>query len=240
MDKTNKLKLFIGIFYIILVSSFLIFIFSNFSYEEIASYKFIQLNREYLVGLKASNLFILGTIFFLLTVLWVFLLGFGSPIGLLAGFIFGKYLGTFIAVLGCTLGATFLYVFGSYFLKDIIKNKFLKKFYNLEEKFKRNELGFFIFYRFIGGIPFAIANLIPLLFNVSVKNFFIGTFIGIFPSIFIIVNIGSGLEKLIRQNQEAPTLLELLLHPEIYTPIFGFFILIIITFLAKKIFFKKF
>ena len=122
MDKTNKLKLFIGIFYIILVSSFLIFIFSNFSYEEIASYKFIQLNREYLVGLKTSNLFILGTIFFLLTVLWVFLLGFGSPIGLLAGFIFGKYLGTFIAVLGCTLGATFLYVFGSYFLKDIIKH----------------------------------------------------------------------------------------------------------------------
>ena len=232
MDKTNKLKLFIGIFYIILVSSFLIFIFSNFSYEEIASYKFIQLNREYLVGLKASNLFILGTIFFLLTVLWVFLLGFGSPIGLLAGFIFGKYLGTFIAVLGCTLGATFLYVFGSYFLKDIIKNKFLKKFYNLEEKFKRNELGFVI--------PFAIANLIPLLFNVSVKNFFIGTFIGIFPSLFIIVNIGSGLEKLIRQNQEAPTLLELLLYPEIYMPIFGFFILIIITFLAKKIFFKKF
>lgn len=240
MKKTNKLKLFIGIFYIILVSSFLIFIFSKFSYEEIASYKFIQLNREYLVNVRTSNLFLLGLLFIFLTIFWVFLLGFGSPIGLLAGFVFGKFLGTFLAVLGCTLGATFLYIFAGYFFKESIKENFLNKFYNLEQKFKKNELGFFIFYRFIGAIPFSISNLIPLLFNVKIKNFFFGTFIGIFPSLFIIVNIGSGLEKIIRENEEAPKILELLLSSEIYTPIISFFILIILAFLAKKFFYNRF
>ena len=36
--------------------------------------------------------------------------GFGLPVALLAGFIFGKWLGTFILVIGMTIGATILYM----------------------------------------------------------------------------------------------------------------------------------
>ena len=50
---------------------------------------------------------------------WVFLLGFGTPVALLGGFIFGKWFGTLIVALGLTLGATFLYIFGNFFLKKI-------------------------------------------------------------------------------------------------------------------------
>ena len=240
MEKTKKIKIFVGLLYLFAVCTFLYFLFSKFSFQEITSYEFIKNNRDFFFELKNSNLFMLSLIFLVFTIFWVLMAGFGSPVALLGGFIFGKWLGTLIIVLGLSIGATCLYIFGNYFLKEIIKEKFLTKFQKLDKKFKKSEFTYLLVYRFIGGIPFAIANLIPLLFNVSIKNFFIGTVIGILPSIFIIVNIGSGLEKLIRQNQEAPTLLELLLHPEIYIPIFGFFILIIITFLAKKIFFKKF
>ena len=129
MEKTNKIKLFIGLSYLTLVIIFLVLFFSKFSIEEITSYEFIKENRLYFLELKNSNLFLVSLTFLFLTILWVFpFLGFGSPIALLGGFIFGKWVGTIIVVLGLSIGATFLYVFGNYFLKEVIRNKFLNRF----------------------------------------------------------------------------------------------------------------
>ena len=77
--------------------------------------------------------------------MWVFpFLGFGSPIALLGGFVFGKWVGTAVVVLGLSIGATFLYIFGNYFLKDLIREKFLNKFINLEIKFKKSEFNYLL------------------------------------------------------------------------------------------------
>ena len=46
----------------------------------------------------------------------------------------------------------FIY-FCNYFLKDLIREKFLDKFKNLEIKFKKSEFNYLLIYRFIGGIP---------------------------------------------------------------------------------------
>ena len=70
------------------------------------------------------------------------------------------------------MGATILYIFGNYFLKEIIKEKFINKFKNLEIKFKKSEFIYLLVYRFIGGIPFVLSNVLPCIFNVKVKNFF--------------------------------------------------------------------
>ena len=122
MEKTKKIKIFIGLSYLILVSIFLFLFFSKFSIQEITSYNFIKENRSYFVELKNSNLFFISTIFLIFTILWVFpFLGFGSPIALIGGFIFGKWLGTILVVLGLSIGATFLYLFGNFFLKDLIR-----------------------------------------------------------------------------------------------------------------------
>ena len=95
---------------------------------------------------------------------------------------------------------------------------------------------FFILYRFIGGIPFQIANLLPVLFNVSIKNYLIGTFLGILPALFVMVSLGSGIENIINQNELAPSMLDMLSSSEIYIPILGFvFLLIIVLFIKKKI-----
>ena len=239
MEKSKKLKIFIGLFYLIVFSSFLIFFFSKFSFEEVTSYKFIQLNRDYFFSLKESNLIITSVVFFILTIFWIFLLGFASPVALIGGFIFGKWLGTLIVVAGLSVGATFLYIFGNYYLKDLIKEKFFHKFQDLESKFKRNEFIFFLLYRFIGGIPFQIANLLPILFNISVRNYLIGTFLGMMPPLFIIVSLGSGIEKIINQNEKAPLIKDLIFSFEIYGPILGFVFLVLITTIIKKIFFKK-
>ena len=166
------------------------------------------------------------------------LLGFGSPIFLVGGFIFGKWLGTFLVVFGLSTGATLLYIFSNYFLKDLIAQKFSNKFSNLNEKFKKNEFLFFLIYRFVGGIPFFISNILPTLFNVRVKNFFFGSVIGMTPQLFVGVSLGAGLNKILEDNKNPPSLLELILTPDIYLPISGLIMLLILAYLFRKLFFK--
>ena len=240
MEKTKKVKLFIGISYLSLVLIFLLLFFSKFSLQEITSYEFIKENRLYFLELKSSNLFLISLIFLFLTVLWVFpFLGFGSPIALLGGFILGKWIGTIIVVLGLSIGATFLYIFGNYFLKDIVREKFLNRFKTLEIKFKNSEFMFLLIYRFIGGVPWQLSCLLPTLFNVKIRNFFFATCIGIIPQIFLTVSIGNGLEKIIEENAEVPKLSDILFSSEIYIPIFAFVFLVFITIFLRKLFYKN-
>ena len=240
MEKTKKIKLFIGLSYVILLMVFLFLFFSKFSLHEVTSYDFIKENREYFIQLKNSNLFLVSIIFIIITILWVFpFLGFGSPIALIGGFIFGKWIGTIIVVIGLSTGATFLYVFGNYFLKDLIRNKFLDKFKSLELKFKKSEFIYLLIYRFIGGIPWQLSCLLPAIFNVKIINFFFASLIGIIPQIFLVVSIGSGLEKVIDQNSEIPQMKDIIFSSEIYIPILSFLFLVLITLFLRKLFYKN-
>ena len=240
MEKTKKIKIYIGLFYLIIVSLFLYFFLSKFSIQQLTSYDFIRENRNYFFELRQTNLFLLSIVFIGLTILWVFpFLGFGSPVALLGGFIFGQFIGTLVVVLGLSIGATFLYLFGNYFLKEFIREKFLNRFSNLEIKFKKSEFIYLLIYRFVGGIPWQLSCLLPTIFNVKVINFFFATLIGIIPQIFLAVSIGSGLEKIIDQNLEAPGIMDLIFSKDIYIPILAFFGLVIITIFIRKIFYKK-
>ena len=240
MENTKKIKLFIGLSYLLIICLFLYFFFSKFSLEEITSYDFIKNNIAYFTELKNSNLFLISIIFLVLTVIWCFpLLGFGSPIALIGGFIFGKWIGTLLVVIGLSIGATFLYKFGNYFLKELIRKKFLDKYRNLEIKFKKSEFFYLLLYRFIGGIPWQLSCLLPTIFNVKASNFFFATLIGIIPQIFLVVSIGNGLEKIIDQKSEVPTFIDLISSRDIYIPLLAFFGLVLITIFIRKFFYKK-
>jgi len=239
MEKTTKVKLFIGLFYLTLVGFFLYIFFSKFSLQEITSYEFIKNNRNYFFKMRESNLLILATTFILFTIIWVLAAGFGSPVALFAGFIFGKWLGLLILLVGLSIGSTLLYLFANYFLREVIEKKFLSKFKNLKEKFNKSEFIYLLIYRFIGGLPFAISNVIPCIFNVKPFNFFWATFIGIAPQVFLICSIGSGLERIIDQNLETPKITEIIMSPDIYIPLIIFVFLVILTISLRKLFYKK-
>tara|TARA_Y100000768_G_scaffold284329_1_gene218886 strand:- start:284 stop:1000 length:717 start_codon:yes stop_codon:yes gene_type:complete len=238
MKTSNKYKFLLGFGYILILSVFLYFIFSNFSFQEIGNYNFIKDNREFFVKLKEKNVLILATIFIFFTIIWVLLLGFGSPICIVGGFIFGTWLGTILVVISFTIGATLLYVFCNLFFKDLVKKNFLNKFKYLEDKFKKNEFIFFLIYRFVGGIPFAIQNLLPVIFNVKLRNYFYGTLIGLLPQVFVVVSLGSGFDKLIGENETVPEIKDILFSPNIYIPIISITLILIIAFFMRKKFIK--
>ena len=240
MEKTKKIKLFIGLCYLIVLALFLYYLFSKFTFQELTSYDFIKDNIDYFSELKKSNIFLLSLSFLLFVILWVFpFLGFGSPVALLGGFILGKWLGLILVVIGLSIGATFLYIFGNYFLKDLVREKFLNKFQNLEIKFKKSEFNYLLIYRFIGGIPWQLSCILPTLFNVKVRNFFLATLIGIIPQVFLVVAIGSGLETIINKNLEPPKIMDIISSPNIYWPLSIFIFLVIVTIFLRKLFYKK-
>ena len=93
MEKTKKIKLIIGLFYTIFLAVILVSFFSNFTIQEITSYEFIKDNRNFFLELREKNLFLLGISFVIFTIIWVLAAGFGAPIAIISGFIFGKWFG---------------------------------------------------------------------------------------------------------------------------------------------------
>jgi len=239
MHQEKKIKLLLGLFYVSILISFIFILFSNFNLEELSTYQFIQKNKDQLNLLKQNKLIFLILIFFIFTIFWVSLLGFGSPIALLGGFIFGKWIGSLLVVFSLTMGSLCLYLIGKYFFYEFLNKKLHNKFNYLEKIFSKNELLIMIIFRFVGLVPFFIANLLPVIFNISIKNYYLGTLIGIFPSVFIMVSLGSGLSNVINANETMPSFLSLIMLPEIYFPIIGFLIIVVLSVFLKKFLNKK-
>ena len=239
MDNIKKIKILLGTAYIIILSVFLWVLFSNFSIKDFSSYEIIKSNTDILNNIKDNNLIFLSLGFFLFTVVWVLLLGFGSPILLIGGFIFGKWIGTVIVIFSLSIGCTLLYIFASYLSKNIIEKKFSSKFSYLINKFKKNEFLYFVIFRAIGGIPFFIQNLIPIIFNISLKNYFFGSLVGMTPQIFIGVSLGAGINKLIKSNSEVPSFFDMIFMPDIFIPVIGLILIFVIGFISRKKFFKE-
>ncbi len=236
---SNNLKLIFGTFYLIVLFVVLYFVFSIVDIRDLASYEFIRANKDIILDYKSKNFLFLTLAFFIFSVIWVLLLGFAGPILLFAGFVFGKWWGIAISLLATTLGATLLYLLAKVFFTELIKEKLEKKFLNFKDFFKKNELFYFTLFRFVGGggMPYGIQNVLPVLFNISTKNYFLGTLIGGGPPMFISVALGAGIENFIDKNNKL-SFFELILSPDIYLPILGFIAIVIIAFFIKKIFFK--
>ena len=126
----------------------------------------------------------------------------------------------------------------AFFFSDYIKLILEKKFEKYIHLFQKNEFYYFFIYRFIGGlgIPFGMQNLIPILFRMKKINYFFSSLFGFIPGFFIINTIGAGLNNYIEQADKF-NMIDLILTPNIYLPIFMFVVLMIISLLIKKNFF---
>ena len=238
MENIKKFKIYLGILYVLLISTFLYFFFSKFTLQELSSYEFIKNNVDYFSNLKDKNYYTLLLTFFLFVVFWVLLLGFGSPVALASGFIFGKWIGTIIIATSLSVGSLLLYLIANFFFRDLVQQKLGNRMVFLKDLFKKNEFLYFLIYRFIGGLPFFIHNTLPVIFNIRIINYFFGTFLGMIPQLFIMVSIGSGLEKIIKTNNSPPSFFEIIASKDIYLPLIAFIAIVVISIFLKKKFYK--
>ena len=235
-----NLKLILGITYLVIILFGLYFLFSVVDIKNLMSYDFIKLNKDIILKYKNENFLFLTIIFFIFSIVWVLLLGFAMPLLIFSGFVFGKWWGILIVLTSTTIGAPLLYMLVGFFFREAIKEKLAPKFSKLREFFIKNDILYFMSFRFIGGggSPYAVQNVLPILFDMSVKNYVIATFVGSVPSMFVTVALGSGIEKVIDQNVEL-SVSTVLFSSEIYIPIIAFFIILFIAFVIRKFYFKR-
>ena len=240
--KLNSLniKLIIGAVYISIILVGLFFLFSFIDVNDLMSYEFIKENKDIILKYKNENFLLLTLIFFIFSIVWVLALGFALPLLLFSGFVFGKWWGIIIVLSATTIGAALLYILVGFFFRETIINTLAPKFSKLREFFIKNDIFYFTSFRFIGGggAPYPIQNILPILFDMPIKNYVIATFIGSAPSMFISVSLGSGIENVIDQN-DSLNIFTIISSPEIYLPILGFFIILIAAVMIKKYYFKE-
>ena len=235
---SKNFKLFLGFTYLLLLAVFLYFIFSNIQINRLndfSYYKELQLGLDNFIS---SNLLINIIYFFTFAIVWVALLGFGTPILIFSGILFGKWIGTIISIISISIGALALYSIANFFFSDIVKKILEKKFKKYIKLFQKNEFYFFLLYRFVGGlgVPFFLQNVFPVLFNMKKNNYFFSSLFGFVPGFFVFNTIGAGLNTYIEKSENF-SFLQLVLTPEIYFPILMFIILIILSLVIKKKFF---
>ena len=238
--KSSNFKIYLGIAYVTILGVAIYFFWSTFDLKDLTSYDLIKENREVILTYKDNNIFFMTIIFFIITIFLNVLL---TPMflpTLIIGFIFGKWLGTLILIFGNTIGAVLLYLLAKTFFSELIKKKLAHRISKFINFFKKNELLYFMCFRLIGGggTPFPMQNVLPVIFNMSTKNYIIATLLGVTPTTFVVVALGSGIEDIIDQNAEL-SFTSAFLSPEIYLPIIGFAFILIIAFIIKKFFFKQ-
>ena len=237
---SKNLKIFLGISYLIILFTFLFFIFNSIEISRLNDFSYYKEIQKDLSNYVSVNIITNLIYFFIFAIFWVALLGFGSPILIISGILFGQWIGTLVSVISISTGALILYSIGNFFFRDLVKKILGQKFEKYILLFKKNEFYYFFIFRFIGGlgVPFGLQNLIPILFGMKKFNYFFSSFFGFIPGFFIFNKIGAGLSSYVEQSEQF-NMLDFVLTPAIYLPIIMFASLMIISLIIKKKFFDE-
>jgi len=234
MNRLSKIKIFLGLAYLGIVS-LVVIAFFYFGANTFLSPSYLVENKNYIFELRDQNLFLISSVYFFFSIIWVFLMGFGTPLVIFAGFAFGTILGSILSIFSFTIGATLLYLFANHYFKDLVEKYLGTKYASIKQNVNQNELSYFFSLRVIPGIPFPIKNLLPVLFNMKLKNFFLATLFGEAAPIIISVSIFSGLSNAFESDKDLN--LNLLFSPEIFFPLLALAMMsLIANFVKKKIF----
>lgn len=127
-------------------------------------------------------------------------LGFpGTPLTLLSGSLFGNFVGTIIAIIGNTLGATLAFSVSRYLLRDYVQNKFIsnnKLIKKYETRLETKPMATVMLLRIIPIFPFNALNFLLGISNIPIKKYIIGSFIGMIPGTFMFVYFGESIRML--------------------------------------------
>ena len=235
MNRLSKIKIFLGLVYLAVVTSVVIAFF-YFGANTFLSPSYLIENKRYIFELRDQNLILISSIYFIFSIIWVFLMGFGTPLVIFAGFAFGTVLGSLLSIFSFTIGATLLYCFANHYFKDLVEKYLGNKYSKLKNNINENELSYFFSLRVVPGIPFPIKNLLPVLFNLRVKNFFLATLFGEAAPIIISISIFSGISSAFQSDKDFN--LNLLFTPEIFFPLLALAIMSLVANYVKKKYFN--
>ena len=155
-----------------------------------------------------------------------------TPVCILSGFYYGLAIGLVICIIGEVIGALIVFLYGRYLFKSFFLRKLGDRFKKIKDGFNSNAISYLLFIRIIGGTPFGVQNLLPAIFDMRMRDYFIATIIGVVPWSFILVSIGSGINDIVEAKEFDSSML---LNPSYLVPIFVVAAIVLIPAIYKII-----
>ena len=166
----------------------------SFGLHEYLSLESIKAQKEEFQSMIEGAPILSAFVFILLYTVCVALsLPIATLLTLLGGFLFGLLQGTLLVVTGATLGATIVFLIAKTSMGTTLREKAGPFYTKIESNMKDNAVGYLLFMRFVPLFPFVAVNVVPALFNVPLKTFFLTTFFGIIPASAVFVYFGQQL-----------------------------------------------
>ena len=115
---------------------------------------------------------------------------------LAAGFLFGPWVGTAVAVVGATAGATLAFLGARYVFADAARRRMGPRLRRLAAGFEADGFSYMLFLRLVPVFPFWLVNLAPALTPLRTRTYVAATAIGIVPGSFVYCYLGARLSTL--------------------------------------------
>ena len=120
----------------------------------------------------------------------------GLVFSLACGLLFGRVLGTAVAVAAATLGATLVFCAARYLFADAARRRLGSRGARINAGFTRHAFSYLLFLRVVPLFPFFLVNLAPAFTSVPLSTYVVATLIGIVPGTFVYVNLGQALGRI--------------------------------------------
>lgn len=117
-------------------------------------------------------------------------------LSLLAGALFGRWLGTAVVIVAATSGATLAFLSSRYLFRGFVQRKFGGRLAALNAGVERDGAYYLFTMRLIPAIPFWLTNLGMGLTPMRVSTFAAVSFVGMLPGTFLYVNAGTELANI--------------------------------------------
>ena len=120
----------------------------------------------------------------------------GLILSLTTGFVFGRVVGTALAVLAATVGATIVFLAARYVFADFARRRMGALGEKINAGFTAGAFNYMLFLRLVPLFPFFLVNLAPAFTSIPLRTYVVATFIGIIPGTFVFVNLGETLGRI--------------------------------------------
>lgn len=111
-------------------------------------------------------------------------------------FLFGRWLGTLVIVIGATVGATAIFLIARSAVGDTLREKASPLYKKVAINMEKNVFSYMLFICLVMLFPFFLVNIVPAHFNVLPFPYVLTTFIGIIPSTFVYASVGRELGEI--------------------------------------------
>jgi uncharacterized membrane protein YdjX (TVP38/TMEM64 family) len=117
----------------------------------------------------------------------------GAFFSLACGLMFGRLVGTAVAVAAGSVGATLIFLTARYLFGGIARMRLPAAGQRLNAGFTRHAFRYLLVLRVVPLFPFVLVNLAPAFTSIRVSTYVGATVLGIIPATFVYANLGDAL-----------------------------------------------